>query len=874
MKPAALVLVLCLGLPAAVHAQELESAVVQDFEQDFEVSKWPGDKPGEVAFSKDWKADGERSLRIDPGLMSALSTLKLRDWKGYSVLRVHMQNAGEQAASVGFELQDQHTSFHERHQNGFGVPPGEQTVELDISGALWRGEENKPYRGKIKTPIDTGNITRLSFTNQGSGPVFIDKIEVVKLKKLETAGGFAFDFGKAGTQVMRDFQGVFHNTRFDAAKGFGLLADGRALGKNMSFPTPLLGDGVAWPDKGFQVDLPGGKYLGWIAYERGGFWEDEFAGYAKAELKLNGAAVSAHEFTPDGPHFFFQDVELTDMAKLAETCVWPAHAITSFTFEAAKGANVFTLHVTGLIGYPLRVAGLILAPDTDEGKAFLAAHEARQREAIATTFVAQDRGRRGEGRAAPNAALVLHALPPGAQVYPRDWPEQAPRAPLKEVLAARGQRVTVQLGVYAKSEVQVKVEAPAPGPLPAPAVSYGRYLPSRAYGVGAAWLEVNHYRPAAEFGVGPACARSLAVEYEIPADCPAGNYQAEIKLSAPNATASVSFAIRVLPVALEATPFPLGLFCNALPFGPGALDEATWWKLQENFLKEQMRAGLTALSGGPGLDWRLDASGAKPAFKGANPERYIELARKYGPVRAIVPYGGFLPGIKYGAKDPAAWAAAIQDLEARGMPPHYVYAYDEPGTPDEKNVAIGHVAPFTATGIRTIGYTSFHGADELWRKLAANTYAPAVNLHDAESLKVMKEQGQHPWVYNNGLDRYGMGLHAWRGAKLGAEGRMQWIGCFTQGFAFYNLDGREPSFGCFLVHRELGALKTPLWLGTREGLLDLRIRATLEQLAPAGDPALQAWSVEGYKKDEAAWSDEKLSAARETMLKRLAELAK
>lgn len=132
--------------------------------------------------------------------------------------------------------------------------------------------------------------------------------------------------------------------------------------------------------------------------------------------------------------------------------------------------------------------------------------------------------------------------------------------------------------------------------------------------------------------------------------------------------------------------------------------------------------------------------------------------------------------------------------------------------------------------------------------------------------------GKHPWVYNNGMDRYALGLHLWRNMRIGVEGRLEWIGVFTQGFAFHNLDGREPSRCCFLIHRDLGALKTPMWFSAREGLLDARIRLSLEQAAPASDPALRLWTIDGYNKDQEKWNDAAMEKARLAMLKALEEL--
>lgn len=237
--------------------------MIQDFEEPFQITKWPPDHPGSIGFSSEWRLDGERSLKIDAGLMAALSALKQSDWRTYSLLRFQVYNPTEQTVRVGFELQDQHTQFHERHQNGFGVLPGIQVVEMDLSGGLWRGEENRSYRGKVKSPIDLEQITRLAFFNQGTGSIYIDQVELVRVPPLQTAGGFAFDFGRIGASVMFQTTGVDHTSRYTEEKGFGLLGEGRALGRSTPYPTPLLGDGVSLPEEGFRVDLPGGDYLGW-----------------------------------------------------------------------------------------------------------------------------------------------------------------------------------------------------------------------------------------------------------------------------------------------------------------------------------------------------------------------------------------------------------------------------------------------------------------------------------------------------------------------------------------------------------------------------------------------------------------------------------
>ena len=147
------------------------------------------------------------------------------------------------------------------------------------------------------------------------------------------------------------------------------------------------------------------------------------------------------------------------------------------------------------------------------------------------------------------------------------------------------------------------------------------------------------------------------------------------------------------------------------------------------------------------------------------------------------------------------------------------------------------------------------------------TFAVAFNLHDAAEVKRREAEGQHVWVYNSGLDRSSLGLRLLQDIHAGAEGRLEWIGIITQGFAFDNLDGRESSPSAWVVHDRLGVLPTPRWLAAREGLLDLRIRLLLEATVPGGDPSLALLPAESDSAHRLA--EEALSAARRGMLQRL-----
>lgn len=848
--------------------------VVQGFESGISVKRWPRDANGKAEPSRAWSAEGERSLEIGPGVMASFTDLEVEDWTGYGVLRFTTHNPGERTAPLGVEIQDHHEALYDRHQHSFGAPPGDHVIELDFSGGLWRGEENRPYRGSVKTPIDVAKITRLAFTNGGGSPVFVDRIEIAKVPKIATPGGFAFDFGPRGSQVMSQASGIFEDSRYAPALAYGFLGPVTAPIRPLSYPTPLLGDGLPL-GSGFRVDLLGGPYLGWIAFERGGFSEDEQATYLHADLLVNGEPVAGHDFSRGGPHFLFEDTEVTDLSQIEDKLVRPAHAITRFRFEARPGENVFSVTIQSPGPNPLRVAGILVAPDTRAGAAFVGAHEERQRAAMKMAYPPQDRGRRAN-RKEPDKVLVAEPLPLGAPLYPRDLPERPGGADLPEASAVTGQVAAVQIALHASREVDVRAEVEAllgPGgaKLGLAAISHGRYLPMRPLGNGPVWLTVHHYRPDADFHAGPSVARAVLVEHRIPADAAPGLYTGALVLHAGDTTLRVPIRLRVYAAKLPPVSIPVGLFMNALPFGPEAVGEDRFWQLNAALLEEQARAGLTCVTGGAALDFRVRPAGEMRAITGERALFYLALARTRGPLSAIVNYGGFFPRAPIRPAEAAPFARALEALvAARELPPFYFASYDEPGTPAELDAARAWVDPLTRAGLRTMGFLTRHAGDSHADALVAATYAPVVGRHEPSSLRALAGRGKHPWVYNNGMDRWAMGIQLWRNIRAGAEGRLEWIGLITQGFAFDDLDGREPANASFLVHDKLGPMPTPRWLAAREGLLDLRVRLALEQKAGGSDPALRAWSEEGYGKDRERWTPAALDAARAAMLERLA----
>ncbi|HYF47944.1 MAG TPA: hypothetical protein VEJ63_00945, partial [Planctomycetota bacterium] len=736
-------------LALAARGADTPSKMVLDFEGDFP-------PPGSgSATSKEWKASGEQSLKINAGAAAYFKNPPVSDWTGFNTLRLSFHNPSDAAVTLGFELSDVagQAGYWDRHQNNFTLRPGTQTLDVDFSGGLWRGETGSQYRGKIKTPIDPAKILWISINNTSTTAIYVDKIEILKLAELKLDGAFAFDFEGVRSVVMTNYTGVHTNTMYDAAKNHGFLGAGAGTCASMMYPTPMLGDGISFPPAGFRVDLPGGDYIGMIAFERGGYWgENESNQYDHAALQVNGTVVHEHTFAPGHIHFMFEDTEVTDMDQAYDKQIAPAHQISRFKFSAANGGNVFTTHVKGSRRMPLRVAGLVLAPATKEGEAFLAAHDKLQRDTAAVTYAKIDRSRRGAGRSAPSKALMYEVLHPGAPVFPGDWPTDAADKPLAEQYAITGQTLCLHLALYAKSAATVSVAA-APlangtEKLSAGVVSHGRYLPDRPPAIGQAWIDIHHYRPEGNFSIGPDLARSVIVEFTIPKDARAGKYTSSIEVKGAGPTLSIPVSVNVIAAKLADIPIPMGVFMNAPAIKKDHVDDATYWRLQEEMIKEQFTAGLNLLYSG--AMYRMEAG----KLVGEDALRLIRIAEKYGPVRAVGNYGGFLMGVP--ANELETLAKAVKEFEQyHNLPPHYLNCYDEPVTDAEFNRFIPGITAAYKAGLRTTGYTSAgaHGHHKLWPEMMKHSYAPNLNLHEPADLKAIKAQGNHPWVYNQGADR-------------------------------------------------------------------------------------------------------------------------
>jgi hypothetical protein len=316
--------------------------------------------------------------------------------------------------------------------------------------------------------------------------------------------------------------------------------------------------------------------------------------------------------------------------------------------------------------------------------------------------------------------------------------------------------------------------------------------------------------------------------------------------------ASVPLSVVVHAGQLPPIDMPSGLFMSGVPVPQEIMGDDAYWAASESMLQQIQRGSFTMITGGPNYSYRWQ--GKEAVFSGDGAVKMIELAKRYGLAMKVTNYGGFSPGFGTHAIRPAAgmtleetYAALYAGFEkfrkANDLPEHYLYAYDEPGTPSEFAEVAERLKLLRQAGFKTIGYTSMADpakADADHLMLAKETVAPAYNIHSPATLKFVKEQGNEPWVYNQGLSRSASGLDLWRSHRYGAFGRLQWIASIVQGYQFDALDGREPDLSCFYVHSNLGVLIAPRYLGTMEGGVEARLLFELQRCADAGAPNAEA----------------------------------
>lgn len=836
-----------LALGGIARGQDLEVKVIQGFEGQTKWDVWPPESAKAEA-KTDWATEGKQSIFLHKGTMIAVSEMATHDWSEYQVWRFHVRVPGTEGVALGLELGDKEPGNLNRMQTAASAPPGESVVTVDISGDLWRGEVNKPYR-LVKTPLDKKGIARFAITAE-SGDIYVDQVELVKIKQIAADGAYAFSLGGPGKIIQGQWIGIKDSSAWDEAKGYGMTPGATFLDKTTPYPTAVMGGGLIMNNASLQVKLKEGKYIGWAIFERSGFWENYQGLFTRLTLKANDQAVYTRDGKPEDPFFMLQDREVMDQQGVLQM-VMDRQMAGDFAFTASAGRNSFTMDVEGSGEYPPRLAGLVLAPDTAEGREFIAAHKKLQEETILATHRLIDRRERLGDPAQATEPLLVIPLPSDAKMHPGDWPAATASQPVPAMQSMAGLTACRVLGVYGKQDFtglkpvlsELKGDA---GAIPAAAVRLlvNNYMPVHGYEQTACWVETHDYRTR-DLDVRPDLARALLIMVDVPADAKPGTYSGTLELTRQgNAVKSIPIALKVSAGTVPLADMSIGLFFSGVTIPKSVLGEQAYWQLTESLLQQLHRGSFTMVTGGP--NFQIKWEGNTPVVSGDDAVKFLTMAKKYGLARIMTNYGGLYlwqgrgaPTVP-GMSEADALSALFKAWEAfrakNGLPDYLVYCYDEPGTDSEFAPVGASLKALRAAGFKTIGYTSMGSPDEVndnHKMLAKETTNPAFNGHSPATLKYVRDLGNEPWIYNNGLNRMGIGVHLWRNHRYGAGGRIDWIGSIIQGFQYDALDSREPDLSCFYFHKSQGVLITPLFAGALEGGVDARLLFELERRAAA-----------------------------------------
>ncbi len=685
-----------------------------------------------------------------------------------------------------------------------------------------------------------------------------------------TTGGFAFQFSPTNGIIQHDWTAIHPDSRWDDLKGYGLGHGAKAKNQTTPYPTPVMGGGITFDDAVFEVRLPGGKYIGWVIFERSGFWDGDQARYHHCDFSVNNQVVYSHDSDPAESLFLLENTEVLNQDQLINKMILPVQQVADISFLATNGKNTFTLSADS--DRPPRLAGLVIAPDTEAGRAYINTYKKQQNETIRSVHRLTGMEKRPGDPSRAIEPVIAIPLPSETAMHPGDWPAAIKSASVPPMQGFAGLTANRLLGLYAKSDVLVQAsisaftgeEYAAGETLPASSVRLQQnvYLPIRNFEQTGATIETHHYIPADKpMTLNSTLARSLLIQVDIPANTKYGKYIATLTLDVQpdaNQTTPVQKTQLQIPVTLQVHAGSLvgpqmnvGLFYSSVPASPSEISSELYWKLTADMFHQMHIGSLSILAGGP--DFSVSWNDNTPVWSGDDAVKFINMAKPYSLDRATIEYGGLSTGI---ARElpPAhegmsieqtltALATAWHDFELKNaLPEHYLNVYDEPSTPSDFEGIDERLTALRNAGFKTIGFTSVENpikADANHTMLVRLTDDPAFSLYTPETLQWAQKLGAKPWLYGGDLSRQSFGIDLWRAHNMGVKGRLGWIGSIVQGFQYDTLDSREPDPSCFYVHSKLGVLIAPQYLGVIEGGIDRRLLFEMERISTTNTPAAE-----------------------------------
>ncbi|NRA39316.1 MAG: hypothetical protein HRU15_14315, partial [Planctomycetes bacterium] len=629
---------MALNLSGLEAAEKIIS--LQDMEAKLTIEPWPADRKMEI--SEEWSHDGKKSLKLFMGTAVAFdqNNMTESDWRPYNTFRMQVNNPLKEPALIGFELRDQVKGYRNSYHYSVTASPGISTIDIDI-GTIWRGEINKQWADS-KEGFHKEDVKRFAFflaDGDRNQAIFIDAIQLVHIPKIECEGGFAFDFSDGGGHYQSGWSPVHPWLKKEQNKGFWITGKSKKYG-GLPLPTKVLGDGITLDQASFDVELEGGKYIGWYVLERSGFWSGSASAYTKFSLLANDQVVSEHSQDIGHSYFGLQDVEIITQQEIVEDLVFVRAKHDQFSFTAQKGVNSFKIQCKGY--RTARIAGLVIAPDNKEGRKYIELIKQQQFDEVGRVHKLMDHSKQLSDPADATENILVGAMAVDHSMKPKDWPAYSSSQDAQPIIAVNGNDsfASTHIGLFVKEgayAVTARLSQFTDGKKTLPAknvlVQFGRYMPRRDYDGTSCWIETHHYMPENNSTVAKDKARSLLISLNLDKGAQAGNYQAvlELDFTAKNGGKKVSkklnITARIIDASLENVSIPAGLFNSNVNVSQSVISTEKYWQMMEKFWDYMGKADKTIIVGAQQY-LRLSGSGEQATISGDDALRIVDIVKK------------------------------------------------------------------------------------------------------------------------------------------------------------------------------------------------------------------------------------------------------
>ena len=817
---------------------------------------------------------GARALRIDTSYVSMDGE---QDWSGYDYLEADLYTDGKDPMDLFVEVRDKNTQdYWTRVNYQTIVPPGASTLIIPVR-QLYVGEKSRPGRMLILSAV-----TRfvLGIPEKPEAPLFVDNLRLARDETTpKTLFGelYAFDFGTSTSPVMEGFTPITPATLYSKGRGYGLLDAKVWRAFDALQPDPLYQDFMCIESGGLAVDVPNGRYRVFVNWDNpSGYW-GEFQTYAKRTMLAEGAPVVSDtmdlaSFTQK--YFRFWNAEDLPTDNTFDKYQKAYYRERTFDVEVKDGQLSIVFQGEN---WACSVAAVVIFPveRAAEGERFLRYVGERRRFHFDNYFKRVLHRPAGDPLQPTDTdrkrGYVVFTRDYMKEVYYNDTPLKAELGkPLTgEAFAGEYEPVTVAV-LPLRDLGGVKVTASdlvGPGSrIPAAAidVSYISYRVTRVTMEGSVYtIGPRLVMPTNTVEMPKDIVRRFWLTVKVPAQAKPGLYRGTVRIAPQHGSvAEVPIQFRVRKGTLDAVDIPAGPFGYTIDL-PWPGQEAAEWnaRMGRESLRKLHDYGFTTFTGLPVVSYRGFEEG-KPMLDFSAGDAQMKLAKEMGFSKAVMSYCPFY-GLNLYAQDTGAMSAAgfsdySQFLKAvfgaveehaegqRWLPVHWNLG-DEPigdaMTAATENAEAYHKAFPQGPPFFTLA-TSFAGKDtsDPHYRLSKALHAPALNLHDEDSVRLLHQAGS-AWGFYNGANRWTYGVYLYKAAKQFAlEFRVAWHWNVVAGDPYYALDCREDDYAWCNAAPDGRVVPSILFEQLREGLDDYRRLRTLDRLARerAGSPSAKA----------------------------------